>query len=131
MDSTGEWSVPCGAAADFFCEDCGWVCELCARSCASSKHQLTDIGTPAQIEVASQIGSPAQVDAPRKVSSLSQIGSQIGAGTRISAAFEIRTASEIRAVPGSVVSDEPMISAADISEPHAEVMEEVGSGGRR
>jgi hypothetical protein len=42
-DSTGEAAVVCGASADFFCEECGWVCEPCARSCTASSHELTEI----------------------------------------------------------------------------------------
>src|SRR5262249_188850 len=44
-DSTGEDAVPCGASADFFCEECGWVCALCTRNCADSQHVLTEIGS--------------------------------------------------------------------------------------
>src|SRR5262249_55907972 len=59
-DSTGEAAVVCGASADFFCEECGWVCVLCARSCTASSHELTEItaiggaiaGTIAQIDEA-------------------------------------------------------------------------------
>ena len=43
-DPTGESAVICGASANFFCEECGWVCELCARLCTASSHELTEIG---------------------------------------------------------------------------------------
>src|SRR5437762_3714377 len=57
-DPTGEAAVVCGASGDFFCGECGWVCELCARSCSASGHQLTDWG---ELENRGQ-GSGTEVD---------------------------------------------------------------------
>jgi hypothetical protein len=73
-DSTGEAAVVCGASADFFCEECGWVCELCARSCRGRSHELTEIG--AILRAITDFDEPSRDDGEVAILDTAVIGGQ-------------------------------------------------------
>lgn len=112
LDSTGECAVLCGASADFFCEECGWVCELCARGCARSDHQLREPRSDLQNSNQAEIGAESR----RAVASQTGAESETVLGLRIGVASFIRVPSESRMGSG-------------LSGP--EVRDEAGMGGLR